>query len=75
MGISDLLPCLPGGGPNSYHHWFYESGLGVKKEVPLDAAGSLWQYAASHAADFLRGNYDPALVEWTCLLNYLRSIC
>ncbi|KAL7530261.1 hypothetical protein ACHAXR_003394, partial [Thalassiosira sp. AJA248-18] len=44
-------------------------------EVPFDAAGALWQCAAAHAPDFLRGNHDPALAEWTVLLNYLRSVC
>ena len=43
--------------------------------VPLDAAGALWQFAASNAHDFLRGNYKPSLREWVRFLHYHRSIC
>ena len=60
MGIKDLLPCLPGVGQNSYRHSFYDSPLGEQAEVPFNAAGALWQCDALHAADFLRGNYDPS---------------
>ena len=35
----------------------------------------MWQFAAKHAADYLRGNHTPALVEWAIFLNYLRSAC
>jgi hypothetical protein len=43
--------------------------------VPFDAASALWQFAARHASDYLRGNLTPALVEWSRFLNNLRSIC
>ena len=43
--------------------------------VPFDAAGALWQFAARHPHDFLRGNHTPSLIEWARLLNYLRCIC
>ena len=75
MGIKDILRHLPGGGPECYHHSFYESQLKEEIAIPFDAAGALWQFAASHAAGYLRGNHTPSLVEWTRLLNYLRSIC
>ena len=74
MGISDLLPHLPGGGKNNYHHSFLKLGF-EGKVVPFDAAGALWQFASHHAWDYLRGNYTPALNEWGNLLVYLRSIC
>lgn len=41
----------------------------------LDAASELWQFAANHAWDHLRGNHLPALVDWAHFLLYLRSIC
>ena len=43
--------------------------------VPFDAASALWQFAAKHAWEYLRGNHTPALIEWAHFLNYLRSIC
>lgn len=74
MGIDDLLPRLPGGGSNDYKHSFY-GALDKGSTVPLDAASALWQFAARHASDYLRGNLTPALVEWSRFLNNLRSIC
>ena len=74
MGINDLLPHLLGGGRHEYCHSFYH--LGMKNyAVPFDAASALWQFAAKHAWDYLRGNHTPALIEWAHFLNYLRSIC
>ena len=74
MGINNLLPNLPGGRSCSFRHSFY--GLGMSGDVvPLDAAGALWQFAASNAHDFLRGNYKPSLREWVRFLHYHRSIC
>ena len=74
MGIDDLLPPLPGGGSKDYKHSFY-GALDKGSTVPLDAASALWQFAARHASDYLRGNLTPALVEWSRFLNNLRSIC
>ncbi len=51
MGINNILPHLPGG--DRYFHSFYELDTG-DRAVVLDAAGSLWQFAATHARDFLR---------------------
>ena len=72
MGINNLLPHLPGG--DRYFHSFYDLKIGGRAVV-LDAAGALWQFAATHARDHLGGNYDPAMVEWGHFLNYLRSLC
>jgi len=74
MGINDLLPRLPGGGPKDYKHSFY-GALAKQTTVPLDAASALFQFAARHASDYLSGNLTPALVEWSRFLNYIRSIC
>jgi hypothetical protein len=74
MGINDLLPHLPGGERNKYLHSFYNLGY-KNKIVPFDAASALWQFAAKHPNDYLRGNHDPALLEWARFLVYLRSIC
>lgn len=74
MGIKDLLPHLPGGGANKYKISFYELGM-EGKDVPFDAAGALFDCAAKHAADYLRGNYIPALIELTHLLVHMRSVC
>ena len=73
MGIHGLLPLLPGG--KSYLHSFFASFLRSQEQVPFDAAGALWQFAAMHAADHLRGNHEPALGEFARFINYLRSIC
>ena len=78
MGIHNILPHLPGGGKHDYNHSFYELGIELgfrEKEVPIDAASALWQFAARHASDYLEGNYTPALMDWTHWLNYLRSSC
>ena len=72
MGVLDLLPRLPGG--KRYHHSFY----GLKwsgRAVPIDAASALFQFAAYNAANFLRGNHKPALIQWAKFLVYLRSMC
>ena len=74
MGINDLLCHLPGGKENRYRHSFYDLGLN-SEVVPFNAASALWQFAARHASDHLRGIHMPALTEWAHLLNYLRSIC
>ena len=75
MGINDLLPYLPGGRRNEYYHSFYNLIEMRDQVVPVDAASALWQFAAKHAWDYLRGNYLPELTEWAHFLNYLRSIC
>ena len=73
MGVKGLLQLLPGG--NTYlHDDLYKLAL-EGKEVPIDAAGLLWQCAAKHASDYLRGNHMPALIEFAHHLNFLRSIC
>ncbi|KAK1737402.1 hypothetical protein QTG54_011688 [Skeletonema marinoi] len=72
MGISDLLPHLPGG--KSYLQDFYELRM-EQNAVPIDAAGLLWQCALMHSSEYLSGNLLPALIEWTQHLNYFRSIC
>ena len=74
MGVHDLLPHLPGGGKSNYKHSFMRLGL-EGKIVPFDAAGALWQFAAHHPWDYLRGNHIPALTDWAHLLVYLRSFC
>lgn len=72
MGIKNLLQHLPGG--KECHHSFYE--LGMKDDiVPIDAAGALYQFASYHAADYLKGNYGPSLIQFGRWLVYLRSIC
>ena len=72
MGINDLLPHLPGG--KSFRHSF--CGLGwTGLVVPIDAASALFGFAAYMAADFLRGNHIPALIQWAMLPTYLHSIC
>ena len=43
--------------------------------VPVDVAGALWDFASLHAADFLRGNHTPALIEFARFINNLRTIC
>ncbi|KAL7537898.1 hypothetical protein ACHAXR_008148 [Thalassiosira sp. AJA248-18] len=72
MGISDLLPHLPGG--KHFHHSFYSLGR-EGRVVPIDAAGALFQFATYSAHDFLREIYQPALRQWARFLIYLRSIC
>ncbi|KAL7537995.1 hypothetical protein ACHAWF_012226, partial [Thalassiosira exigua] len=72
MGINDLLPRLPGG--DRWRYSMFDLPL-EGKHVPFDAAGALWQFAGAHAADFMRGNHTPALIEWARFLNYLRSMC
>ena len=72
MGIKDLLPHLPGGA--QYHHSFMSLGL-KGKIVPIDAAGALYQFAASYPADFLNNNHQPSLILWARWLVFLRSIC
>jgi len=74
MGINDLLPHVPGGRSNDYHHSFYDLGL-EGSLVPLNAVGPLSQFVAHHAADYIHGNHTPALIEWGRFLNYHRSIC
>ena len=50
--------------------------LGMKDDiVPIDAAGALYQFASYHAADYLKGNYGPSLIQFGRWLVYLRSIC
>ena len=74
MGINDLLKHLPGSAMSSRRHSFFNLQL-KGHVVPFVAAGPLWQFASSHAADFLRGNHIPALIKWTRFLSHLRSIC
>ena len=74
MGIHDLMPHLPGGGRDEYYYSFFDLKMDGNA-VPFDAASALWQFAAHHAYDYLRGNHTPALQEWACFLNYLRSVC
>ena len=67
MGVNNLLPHLPGWGDKCYHSFY---GLKMNWDiVPLDAAGALWQFAASHPGDFLRGNHTLALTKWARFLN------
>ena len=79
MGIKTFLPHLPGGGPHEYHISLFElrekAQLTDQVIFPLDAAGALWDFAAKHAWDYVRGNHTPALIEWAQFLVYLRSIC
>ena len=74
MGITNFLPHLPGGRPDSFHHSFLALGWAGKR-VPVNGAGILWQCAADNAADYLRDNYLPALSQLAKLLSYLRSVC
>lgn len=79
MGIKTFLPHLPGGGPHEYHISLCElrekAQLTDQVIFPLDAAGAIWDFAAKHAWDYVRGNHTPALIEWAQFLVYLRSIC
>lgn len=72
--MNDLLPHLVGGDPKLIHHSFEELNL-AGETVVLDAASALWQFGSHHPSDHLRGNHNPALVEWTRFLVYLRDIC
>lgn len=74
MGVKDLLPHLVGGDPKLIHHSFEQLNL-AGEDVVLDAASALWQFGSHHPSDHLRGNHNPALVEWTRFLVYLRDIC
>ena len=72
MGIRELLCNMPDG--KKYHQGFLD--LGWKgNTVPIDAAGALYQFASSHAADFLKNNHHPSLILWARWLVYLRSMC
>lgn len=74
MGIKDLLPHLVGGDPKHIQYSFLDLNL-AGQVVVIDAASALWQFASHHPSDHLRGNYNPALVEWARLLGYFRDIC
>ncbi len=74
MGIKDIIQHLVGGDPKDIHHSFIELGL-AGKDVSLDAASALWQFASHHPSDHLRGNYFPGLVEWARFLVFCRDIC
>jgi hypothetical protein len=74
MGIKDILPHLPGG--DKFYHSFYSCALvRDQAEVPIDAAGLLWQCANNHADDYLKGNYHPALTDFAKKLNDISCNC
>lgn len=75
MGIKNILPHLPGGSTSQTKYSFYDCALNDQSVVPIDAAGLIWQCANRNSVDYLRGNYLPALSDFTKLLNNLRSIC